>query len=210
MVVMGRINRPMMNRFLDEPVRLTSLKQEAGIFLALESPWPIDVKENFIWRLSMKIADIMTTNPDWCVPEASTTQAARIMKRMNVGIVPVLESETSRKLIGVVTDRDLCLTVIANGEHPDAIRVKQVMTTGAVTCRPDDDIQTAADLMRENQIRRVPIVDDQRVLQGMLSLADVLQRSNLSSDATHSTLKKVMEPSRQASKPRAEAEKRAA
>jgi CBS domain-containing protein len=89
-LVMGRINRPMMNRFLDEPVRLTSLKQEAGIFLALESPWPIDVKENFTWRLSMKIADIMTTNPDWCVPEASTTQAARIMKRMNVGIVPVL------------------------------------------------------------------------------------------------------------------------
>jgi predicted transcriptional regulator len=84
------------------------------------------------------------------------------------------------------------------------------MTTGAVSCRPDDDIQAAADLMRENQIRRVAIVDDQDVLQGMLSLADVLQRSNLSSDATHSTLKKVMEPSRQASKPRAEAEKRAA
>jgi CBS domain-containing protein len=64
----------------------------------------------------------MTSNPTWCVPGTSATQAARIMKQTNIGIVPVVESDADRQLIGVVTDRDLCLTVIAMAKHPDAVQ----------------------------------------------------------------------------------------
>ncbi|HJT21802.1 MAG TPA: CBS domain-containing protein [Nitrospira sp.] len=158
----------------------------------------------------MKIRDVMTPNPSYCVPEHTSVQAARIMKDKNVGIVPVVETEAKRTLIGVVTDRDLCLAVVATGRHPDSVRIRETMTDTLVTCRPDEDISSAADRMREHQIRRVPVVDEQGMLAGMVSTADILQRSNLPSDRTHETMKKVTEPTEQASGPRARKEQQAA
>jgi CBS domain-containing protein len=150
-----------------------------------------------------KLKDIMTMNPDWCVPETSAMKAALIMKQTNVGIVPVLESEAGRKLVGVVTDRDLCLAVIAVGKHPDSVQVGEAMTSDVVTCQPDEDVRKAADLMQENQVRRIPVVDREGILQGIVSTADILQRSNLPSDIAHETLKKVTKPTDHASRPRA-------
>jgi CBS domain-containing protein len=158
----------------------------------------------------MTIKDVMTPNPSCCVPEHSSVLAARIMKDKNVGIVPVVETEAQRKLIGVVTDRDLCLAVVATGRHPDSVRIREVMTDTIVTCQAEDDVQSAADLMHENQVRRVPVVDERGFLQGMVSTADILQRSDLSSDTTHKTLKKVTEAADQPSKPRAKMTKQAA
>jgi len=151
----------------------------------------------------MRIQEVMTVNPSWCVPGDLSAQAARIMKDKNIGIVPIVKSRTDRTLIGVVTDRDLCLGVVATDKSPSAVRVEQCMTTNIIVCQPEEDVQRAADLMHENQVRRIPVVDHQGVLQGMVSTADICQRSNLSSDATHSIFKKVTEPTNQASKPRA-------
>jgi CBS domain-containing protein len=125
------------------------------------------------------------------------------MKDKNVGIVPVVESPSRPRLLGIVTDRDLCLAVIATDRLPSAVRVEQCMTPQIVGCHPEDDIERAVDLMGENQVRRIPVVDRDGVLQGMVSMADIWQRSNLSSESSHKTLKKVTEPSAQASKPRA-------
>ncbi|HEU4682936.1 MAG TPA: alpha/beta fold hydrolase [Nitrospira sp.] len=158
----------------------------------------------------MKIKDVMTPSPSYCVPEHSSVLAARIMKDKNVGIVPVVETEARWKLIGVVTDRDLCLAVVASGRHPDSVKVREVMTDQIITCSPDEDVRSAADRMRENQIRRVPVVDEQGMLQGMVSTADILQRSNLPSEMTHDTMRKVSEPTDHASKPRAQKQNRAA
>lgn len=151
----------------------------------------------------MNIKDVMTTNPRYCVPGDTSTHAARIMKDKNVGIVPIIASDIDHKLIGVVTDRDLCLAVVAQNVQPDTVKVRQCMTTLIVTVGPDDDVQKAMALMSENQVRRIPVVNQKGMLEGMVATADILQRANVSSDETYDVFKKVSEPTDQASKPRA-------
>jgi len=151
----------------------------------------------------MKVHEVMTPNPMCCIPADAATRAALIMRELNVGIVPVVKSSTEQRLVGVVTDRDLCLGVVAMDQHPQAVPVQRCMTTNMVACQPHEDILRAADLMEEHQVRRIPVVDPQGNLQGMISTADICQRSNLSSDMTHHILKKVTEPTDYASKPRA-------
>jgi CBS domain-containing protein len=151
----------------------------------------------------MKIQEVMTADPSWCIPEDISTQAACIMKELNVGIVPVVKSTADHTLVGIVTDRDLCLGVVAADKCARAVSVQTCMTTNIVACRPGDDVQQAADLMHANQVRRIPVIDQQGILQGMISTADICQRANLSSETTHSLLKKVTEPTEYASKPRA-------
>jgi len=158
----------------------------------------------------MKIQDVMTPHPMWCLPEDTSIQAARIMRELNVGIVPVVKSSTDRTLVGVVTDRDLCVGVVAMDQHPQAVPVQKCMTTTMVACQPNEDILRAADLMEEHQVRRIPVVDQQGILQGMISTADICQRSNLSSHITHHILKKVTKPTAHASKPRAKMSHKAA
>jgi CBS domain-containing protein len=151
----------------------------------------------------MKIQEVMTANPTWCLPEDTSIQAARIMRELNIGIVPVVKSPTDHRLVGVVTDRDLCLGVLAMAQSPQAVPVQKCMTTNMIACQPDEDVQRAANLMEENQVRRIPVVDRHGLLQGMVSTADICQRSNLSSETAYHILKKVTEPTDHASKPRA-------
>ena len=77
----------------------------------------------------MKIREIMTGNPKWCIPEDMATKAARMMKDMDVGIVPVVKSPADRTIVGVVTDRDLCLGVLAPDTYPNAVPIQKCMTT---------------------------------------------------------------------------------
>src|SRR5262245_57699925 len=114
----------------------------------------------------MNIKAIMTTNPSYCLPGDSSTRAARIMKDKNVGIVPIIASDIDHKLIGVVTDRDLCLAVVAQNVQPDSVQVRQCMTTPIVTIRPDDDVEKVLALMSENQVRRIPVVNEDGMLEG--------------------------------------------
>ena len=150
----------------------------------------------------MKIQDVMTPNPMCCMPEDAATRAARIMRELNVGIVPVVKSPTDRRLVGVVTDRDLCLGVVSMDQHPQTVPVQQCMTTNMIACQPGEDIQRAADLMKEHQVRRIPVINPHGILCGMVS--------NLSSNTTHHLLKKVTEPTAHASKPRGKIPDRAA
>ena len=155
----------------------------------------------------MDIRDIMTTSPRWCLPTDSASKAARMMKEIDAGLIPVVESAESRRLIGVVTDRDLCLEVIAESRDPDTVPVKDAMTRTLICCLPEDEMQKALDLMRENQVRRIPVVDQQGILQGIVSMADLLHRAEVPSNQTHETLKKVSEPSDISSQPRAQQSK---
>lgn len=157
----------------------------------------------------MKIRDVMTTSPKYCLPSDSASKAARTMRDMDTGIVPIVENEQDRKLIGVVTDRDLCLAVIAEARDPQTVQVGDCMTSALVCCTPDDDVQKAIDFMRENQVRRIPIVDRHGTLQGIVSMADIVERSDISSGRIHETLKKICEPTQDASKPRAQMRKSA-
>jgi CBS domain-containing protein len=155
----------------------------------------------------MRIKQVMTKDPRCCVPSDSAQRAASIMRDEHAGIVPVIDNEQSRKVTGVVTDRDLCMNVVAEGRDPRTVLVAQCMTTTVVTCAPNDSVEKATELMRENQIRRIPVVNGQGELLGIVALADVVERAEIKTTQTHETLKKVSAPTDEPSKPRAQSRK---
>ena len=156
----------------------------------------------------MRIKHVMTKDPQCCLPTDSAMKAASIMREEHAGVVPVIEGGESRRLVGIVTDRDLCMNVVAEGRDPHTTTVEECMTTRVVTCSPNDAIEKVTELMRENQIRRVP-VNEGCELQGIVSLGDVVERATIKATQAHETLKCVSAPTDQASKPRAESRKAA-
>jgi CBS domain-containing protein len=143
------------------------------------------------------------------VPSDKAPLAASIMRDENVGSVPVVESQDSRRIVGIVTDRDLCMGVVAEGRDPNSVAVEACMTVGVVSCTGNDSVQKATELMRENQIRRIPVVDDTGRLQGIVSMADLVGRAELKTTETHDTLEKVSAPAPAPSKPRAKSRRAA-
>src|SRR5215472_9743613 len=121
----------------------------------------------------MTCGNVMTNDPSCCVPTESAARVAKMMKTENVGSIPVCESRHSRKLIGIVTDRDLALQIVAEGRDSQKTEVKDVMTKDPFTCRPEDDIQKALDAMQKHQVRRIPVVDQHGLLVGIIAQADV-------------------------------------
>lgn len=150
----------------------------------------------------MRVKHVMTKNPTCCLATDKTRAVAGIMRDERTGIVPVIDNEQSQKIVGVVTDRDLCMNVVAEGRDPDAVTVQECMTALVVTCSVNDSVDRAMELMRENQIRRVPIVDAEGHVQGILSMADLVTRADIKLGETHDTLKKVSAPTPEPSKPR--------
>src|SRR2546423_8007454 len=121
----------------------------------------------------MKSSEVMTKDPSCCLPTDTVFEAAQLMKSEDVGPIPVVGDKQARKLEGIVTDRDLALKVVAKGLDPKTTKVRDVMTTDVVTCRPDDDANQALELMEQHQVRRIPIVDDNKSLVGIIAQADV-------------------------------------
>jgi CBS domain-containing protein len=120
----------------------------------------------------MKCKHVMTPHPSTCVPTATVQAAALIMSEEDVGIVPVVDPE-SHRLLGVVTDRDLCLDVVAAGKHPETVRLSTVLHADPVTCHTDDDVTLCLMRMKEAQVRRIPIVDDTGVCVGIIAQKDI-------------------------------------
>ncbi|MBA3637932.1 MAG: CBS domain-containing protein [Acidobacteriota bacterium] len=127
-------------------------------------------------------SEVMTREPACCEPGDSISRVAGIMKREDVGSVPVVESHEDKKLIGIVTDRDLVVKVLAEGADMERSTVRDAMTPDPASCRENDPIEKAVKLMSERQVRRMPIVDDQGRLSGIIAQADVATR--VSQDAT--------------------------
>ena len=113
-----------------------------------------------------KCNEVMTKNPVCCLPSDLVTEAAELMKSKHVGSIPVIENEQTKRLVGIVTDRDLTLRIVAEGLDAKSTKVETVMTRKVVTCLAEDDLQKALDAMSENQLRRIPIVDDDYKIQG--------------------------------------------
>jgi CBS domain-containing protein len=95
------------------------------------------------------------------------------MKSKEIGPVPVVQN---RKVIGIVTDRDLAMKVVAEGRNARKTKVKEIMTPEVVTCHADDDVQRALDAMTRNQVRRIPVVDEHDDIVGMIAQADVAMK----------------------------------
>jgi CBS domain-containing protein len=124
----------------------------------------------------MKAKDIMTQNPRVVTPETTAQEAARLMQSEDTGVLPVVESEQSRRLVGVVTDRDLALRVVAEGKS--SAQVRDAMSSGVRTAKPDDDMKDVMDLMAREQVRRIPIVDEMGAVVGIVAQADVVREAD--------------------------------
>jgi CBS domain-containing protein len=125
-----------------------------------------------------KCSEVMTENPACCLPDDMAAEAAKLMKSGNIGSVPVIENRQTRKLVGIVTDRDLALKIVAEERDAKSTNVRAVMTGKVVTCRADDDLQVALDAMAEHQLRRIPVVDGEHRILGIIAQADVATRAN--------------------------------
>jgi CBS domain-containing protein len=128
-------------------------------------------------RIPVKKCDeVMTKYPVCCLPTDSVAEAAEAMKRGNFGSIPVIENEQTQQLVGIVTDRDLTLTIVAEGRDAKSTKVETVMTRRVVTCFASDDVQMALDTMAEHQLRRIPVVDRDHKIVGIITQADVATR----------------------------------
>lgn len=126
-----------------------------------------------------KCNEVMTKNLVCCRPTDMVAKAAQLMQSENIGSIPVIENEQTQKLVGIVTDRDLALKIVAKGLDAKSTKVEAVMTRQMVTCRAGDDLQVALDAMAEHQLRRIPIVDNDDKILGIIAQADVATRVNL-------------------------------
>jgi len=120
----------------------------------------------------MKCQDIMTRSPKSVSFSSTAMQAAHIMKNENVGVLPVMDDKT-HKLVGMVTDRDLCLGVVAEGKKPGEVKAARFMNPKVIFCHPDDDIHNAESLMKAYQVRRIAVVDQNGFCVGIISAADL-------------------------------------
>ena len=125
-----------------------------------------------------KCVEVMTKYPVCCLPTDSVAKAAELMKSRNIGSIPVIENEQTHKLVGIVTDRDLALTIVAVGRDAKSTNVDAVMTYKVVSCLADDDLQKALDAMAKQKLRRIPIVDHDNKIVGIITQADVATRIN--------------------------------
>ena len=137
-----------------------------------------------------KCSEVMTKNPVCCVPGDRVAKVAQLMKNTDVGSVPIVEDEHSRRLVGIVTDRDLALKMVAEGRSALTAKAEEVMSVGMVTCRAEDDLEKALDAMSGKQLRRIPVVDDDGKIVGIIAQADVATRVNRS-EATASMVREI-------------------
>ena len=121
----------------------------------------------------MKIKEVMSQNPACCLASDSAQAVARMMCERNVGSIPVVSDHQSKQLLGMITDRDLCCSVIAAGLDPKTTPIQKFIATKPVTCRDGENIDHCGKVMQEHQVRRVPVVDGQNQVIGIVSQADL-------------------------------------
>ena len=124
----------------------------------------------------MTCSDVMTHDPRCCYPTDSVVRAAQVMREENVGPVPVVDPDT-KMLVGLVTDRDIALQVVAQGREPHAVDVQDIMSKDLITCGVNDHYDTAVESMVRHQVRRIPVVNPDGSLAGIIAQADIARYS---------------------------------
>jgi CBS domain-containing protein len=124
----------------------------------------------------MKVKDVMTPKVKTCFMSDNLAAAAQLMWERDCGCVPVLNEHA--QVVGIVTDRDLCMALLLQGASMDEIKVSTVMSKQLFVCTSDDDLSTAEKIMCERKVRRLPVLDRQARLVGLLSLGDIATRAD--------------------------------
>ncbi|MBA4150495.1 MAG: CBS domain-containing protein [Verrucomicrobia bacterium] len=141
----------------------------------------------------MKISDILTKDPQVTSPDATICEAARKMKEHDIGMLPVCDGE---RLVGSLTDRDLAIRAIAEGCDPFNTKVRDVMTPKVYYCFEDSDVEDAAVIMENEQVRRLPVLNSQKRLIGIISIGDLAVRSG-DEQLLEEVMERVCEPTGQ-------------
>ena len=140
----------------------------------------------------MKIREVMSPNPVSCLPTDSAQRVASVMCERNIGSVPVVMDQASRKRVGLITDRDLCCSVVADGLDTKPTKIEKFMTLNPVTCREEEDLENCERLMQEHQIRRIPIVDAKDGVIGIVAQADLALKDK--SERVSKTVAEISKP----------------
>ena len=154
----------------------------------------------------MRVKELMTQQIQSCRPDDSLELAAQLMWDHDCGCIPVCAGDGASRTIGMITDRDICMGALFQGKPLRELRVSDAMARKVLACRPQDTLAEAEKAMRDARIRRLPVLDDQGSLIGMLSLADLAreatrERSQSRKEVTevevNNTLAAICEPTRQ-------------
>jgi CBS domain-containing protein len=121
----------------------------------------------------MLVSELMSGEIVCCTPSETAQTAAILMKKHGVGAIPVILDKSDPLLEGIVTDRDLCCSVVSDAKRADDVLVSELMTSVPVTCEPGDTLEFCEELMRENQVRRIPVVDKRGRCLGIVAQADI-------------------------------------
>jgi CBS domain-containing protein len=120
------------------------------------------------------IREVMTPRPETIQADRPVADAAKLMKEADAGMIPVMDNGN---LLGTVTDRDIAIRIVAEGKDPQATLVREIASTDIITIEPDRDLEDALRLMAKHQVRRLPVVEDGRLV-GVLAQADVAREGN--------------------------------
>jgi CBS domain-containing protein len=128
-------------------------------------------------RKSMRVGDIMTKAVAYCSPQTNLAEAVEILWNHNCGALPIVDS--GEQVVGVITDRDICIALGTRNRFPGDVRVVDVASDKIFLCRPEDDVHKALATMTQAGVRRLPVVDAAGKLQGILSMDDVILHSEV-------------------------------
>ena len=138
-----------------------------------------------------KIKDLMTEKVAYVSPETSVTEAAQLMQKLNVGVLPVCEGQN---VVGIVTDRDIVVRNVAHQQDPKMTPVRNIMSTNVESVTPDTSLNRAAEIMAEKQVRRLPVMDNNQLV-GIVSLGDLATQAKYDVELAR-TLGEISVPSR--------------
>jgi CBS domain-containing protein len=125
----------------------------------------------------MQVKDIMTRDLACCTPDTNLQDVARLMVECDCGEIPVVENKQNMKPMGVVTDRDICCRTVAEGKNPLQMTARDCMSSPCVTVTQEMSVEDCCRVMKENQIRRVPVVDESGACRGIVSQADIAKHA---------------------------------
>jgi CBS domain-containing protein len=141
----------------------------------------------------MRVQEVMTHHPICCRPKDTAQTVAKILRDADIGSMPVISDGDSKRLEGIITDRDLCCGIVAEGLDPKTTPIEAYVTRDPVTCRPEQSLDSCEKLMQTHRIRRILIVDRDVRCVGILSQADLARSEE--SNKVHKTVAEISKPS---------------
>ena len=145
--------------------------------------------------MALRVREVMTTDPACCTPDTNLRDVAQLMKEHDCGLIPIAESDQTKKPIGTITDRDIAIRIVAEGKNPLELTARDCMTTPCITVQDEDSLEDCIKVMQENQIRRNVVVDRNGRCVGIVAQADIARKLN--AKTTAEVVEQISEPNLQ-------------